>query len=93
MPSCVECGTIHPVLHYRSGKMTRCYDCQNYLNLTTKRTGGGVQFSREQFITWKRSSPERRKCSYCGIDSAGLQKLGAVNVRTKGPYESIGRSA
>jgi 5-methylcytosine-specific restriction endonuclease McrA len=70
--------------------MTRCYDCQNYLNLTTKRTGGGVQFSREQFITWKRSSPERRKCSYCGIDSAGLQKLGAVNVRTKRPYESIG---
>ena len=90
MTTCAHCGTTDQALHYRSGKMALCYDCQNYRNLTTKKTGGGVKFSREQFVTWKRSAPERRKCSYCGIDSPGLQKLGAGNARTKRPYESIG---
>jgi hypothetical protein len=66
---CRDCSTEDSELHYRSGKMTRCYDCQNYYNLTTKATGGGVNFAREDFVAWKRSQP--RECHYCGFD---LQK-------------------
>lgn len=90
MPRCKDCSTEDSSLHYRSGRMNRCYDCQNYLNLTTKATGGGVRFSREEFLVWKRSNPAARRCSYCGIDSPQLHGLGVVNVRTKKVYESIG---
>jgi hypothetical protein len=33
--------------------MARCYDCQNFLNVCVKKTGGGVRFSREEFVAWK----------------------------------------
>jgi len=87
---CKDCGTEDQALHYRSGKMKLCYDCQNYANLKTKATGGGVNFTREQFVAWKRADASRRSCAYCGISAADLHKLGAVNVRTKKVYESIG---
>jgi 5-methylcytosine-specific restriction endonuclease McrA len=70
--------------------MTRCYDCQNYLNLTTKKTGGGVHFTREEFVAWKRGNVQNRRCAYCGIDSQRLYALRIVNVRTKRSDESIG---
>ena len=90
MRHCKDCGTTDANLHYRSGKMQRCYDCQNYINLTTKKTGGGVNFSREQFLAWKRSNPANRHCAYCGVDSQRLHALRIINVRTRKTYESIG---
>lgn len=75
-------------MHYRSGRMRRCKDCQNYANLLTKTTGGGVTFSRQEFVDWKRSM--RRQCHYCGIEEADLFDLGVVNVRTKKVMETIG---
>src|SRR3990172_1416077 len=90
MTRCKDCRTEDPDLHYRSGKMERCYDCQNYLNLMTKKTGGDVSFSREHFVAWKRSDPANRLCTYCDIDSQQLYRLGVTNVRTKKTYESIG---
>ena len=68
--------------------MPRCYDCQNYANLLTKTTGGGVEFTREAFVAWKRSGP--RQCHYCGIPERDIFALGVVNVRTKKTMESIG---
>lgn len=85
---CRDCATEDPHLHYRSGRMQRCYDCQNYLNITTKRTGGEVHFTREEFVSWKRSRP--RTCYYCGIDQQDLALLGVVNPRTGRIMESIG---
>lgn len=70
--------------------MRRCYDCQNFRNLETKKTGGGVTFTREEFVLWKRASSERRRCNYCGLDSAQLYELNLVNPRTKKRYETIG---
>jgi hypothetical protein len=35
-------------------------------------------------------SPERRRCVYCGIDSAQLYSLNVLNPRTKRRYEVIG---
>jgi len=87
-PACRDCGTQDPRLHYRSGKMGRCYDCQNFKNLLTKTTGGVVDFSREEFIVWKRSGP--RECHYCGIAERDIYDLGVINVRTKKTMESIG---
>lgn len=88
--ACTDCGNDDPQLRYRSGKMPRCYDCQNYFNLSMKRTGGGVLFSRPEFVAWKRATPERRFCVYCGIDGPTLYSLGVVNVRNGRVYESIG---
>jgi hypothetical protein len=85
---CVDCATDDPELHYRSGRMSRCYDCQNYMNLTRKATGGGVEFTREQFLRWKAGGS--RVCVYCGVTSDQLYRLGIVNPRNKRPYESIG---
>lgn len=68
--------------------MSRCYDCQNYANLTTKKTGGGVNFTREDFVAWKRG--QERRCHYCGIEEQDIFDLGVVNVRTKKVMESIG---
>jgi hypothetical protein len=50
---CRDCGTLDPMLLYRSGRMQRCHDCQHYENLTRKGTGGGVEFTREQFVEWR----------------------------------------
>lgn len=75
---------------YRSGKMKKCHDCQNYANLATKKTGGGLNFSREEFVAWKRGSPQHRRCAYCGIDSARLYGLNLLNPSNKGRYEAIG---
>lgn len=85
---CVDCGTADPALRYRSGRMSRCYDCQNYWNLAHKRTGGGVEFEREAFLRWKRADPARRRCHYCGIDPASLYALAIV--RAKRRCENIG---
>jgi 5-methylcytosine-specific restriction endonuclease McrA len=70
--------------------MKRCHDCQNYLNLSTKKTGGGIRFERNEFIAWKRASPDRRRCTYCGIDSTMLYALNIQNPRNKSRYEAIG---
>jgi 5-methylcytosine-specific restriction endonuclease McrA len=70
--------------------MPRCHDCQHYDNLTKKATGGGVEFTREEFVAWKRGDPANRRCAYCGIDGAILVQLGIINVRNKKPYEVIG---
>jgi hypothetical protein len=85
---CRDCRIEDSELHYRSGKMTRCYDCQNYDNLTKKATGGGVNFTREDFVAWKRAQP--RECHYCGLRERDLYRIGVVNVRTKRVMESIG---
>ena len=68
--------------------MTRCYDCQNYDNLVKKPTGGGVEFTRGEFLAWKAASG--RWCAYCGIDGTALYALGILNPRNKRRYESIG---
>lgn len=68
--------------------MPRCKDCQNYANLLTKSTGGGVTFGRGEFVEWKRA--QRRRCHYCGLDEKDLVHLGVVNVRTKRVMETIG---
>lgn len=68
--------------------MKNCYDCQNYLNLTKKDTGGGVHFTCDQFRTWKASRP--RECVYCGINEDTLYELNIPNPRTKRRYEVIG---
>lgn len=88
--ACKDCGTEDSTLQYRSGKMERCYDCQNFENLKNKATGGGVLFSREDFVAWKRAEPSRRLCTYCGISAPQLFRLGIKNSRTKKVYESIG---
>ena len=85
---CKDCGTTDPNLHYRSGKMPRCKDCQNYANLVAKTTGGGVTFTREEFVQWKRA--QARTCHYCGLAEVDLVHLGVVNVRTKRVMETIG---
>jgi 5-methylcytosine-specific restriction endonuclease McrA len=90
MPACPDCGTTDDGLHYRSGKMTRCYDCQHYSNLSKKKTGGGVEFTRDEFVMWRRVSDDRRRCAYCGIDSEQLYTLNIINPRTKKRYEAIG---
>jgi len=87
---CRDCGTTDRSLLYRSGKMTRCYDCQHNVNLLTKPTGGGVQFSREEFVEWRRAAAERRRCAYCGIDSGQLYSLDVPNPRNKRRFEVIG---
>lgn len=92
MPSsvltCVDCDTSDPDLHYRSGRMRRCKDCQNYANLLSKTTGGGVTFTREEFVAWKRA--QVRRCYYCTLDESDLFDLGVTNVRTKKTMETIG---
>ena len=70
--------------------MRLCVDCQHYRNLRQKATGGGIEFSREEFVRWKRESPQRRRCVYCGIDGEQLYALGVFNIRTKKRYEVIG---
>ncbi len=87
---CKDRGTAEPALLYRSGKMPRCYDCQHYFNLTVKPTGGGVRFTRQEFLAWRREGPDRRRCVYCGIDGDELYRLGVLNVRTKERFEAIG---
>jgi hypothetical protein len=90
MTACRECGTTDRSLHYRSGRVERCYDCQHYLNLTRKKTGGSVDFTREQFVQWRRTSERLRRCAYCGMDSEQLYALNIVNPRTKKRYEANG---
>lgn len=68
--------------------MTRCYDCQNYFNLTKKGTGGGVHFTCEEFRNWKASHP--RTCVYCEINEDTLYALNIPNPRTKRRQEVIG---
>ena len=87
---CKDCGTEDPALLYASGKMWRCHDCQHYDNLSKKSTGGGVEFSREEFVAWRRPDPACCRCSYRGIDGQQLINLRVVNVRTKSPYEVVG---
>ena len=70
--------------------MALCIDCQNYQNLKTKATGGGVQFEREEFIEWKRGDPDRRRCVYCGIDGDQLYALDVLNPRNGKRFEVIG---
>jgi hypothetical protein len=48
--ACVDCGRDDPALLYRSGRMQRCHDCQNFANLLSKKTGGGVEFERDAFL-------------------------------------------
>lgn len=85
---CKDCGTEDESRHYQSGKMPRCYDCQNYHNLVKKPTGGGVEFTREQYLEWKEKG--NRRCTYCGVDGPTLYALGILNPRNKRRYESIG---
>jgi hypothetical protein len=70
--------------------MRLCIDCQHFDNLTKKVTGGGVLFTREEFLAWKRADPSRRVCVYCGLDASRLYALGLVNPRTKKRFEVIG---
>jgi 5-methylcytosine-specific restriction endonuclease McrA len=70
--------------------MSRCHDGQHFANLATKATGGGVGFTRQAFVEWKRVGPERRKCVYCGINGEELYELNIVNPRTKKRLEVIG---
>lgn len=86
---CRDCQTTDPTRLYASRKMPRCHDCQHYQNLLTKATGGGVAFTREQFLAW-RNQAGNRACTYCHIDSATLAQLAIVNVRTKRPFEVVG---
>ena len=67
--------------------MPLCIDCQHFANLTSKTTGGGVEFEHEEFLAWKREDPARRECSYCGIDGEQLYAMNAINVRTKKRFE------
>jgi hypothetical protein len=86
---CIDCGTTDAALLYRSGKMARCHDCQNFVNLGAKSTGGGVWFTRVEFLDWKHQAGHRA-CTYCGIDSAQLYELNVPNVRTGKRLEVIG---
>jgi len=42
---------------------------------STKKTGGGVEFTRSELVVWKRASPDRQICSYCGINANQLYEL------------------
>lgn len=70
--------------------MKRCYDCQNFVNLTRKQTGGGIDLTRDAFVGWKRESSDRRRCAYCGLSAEELYELKILNPRNKRQYESIG---
>lgn len=70
--------------------MDLCIDCQNYKNLKSKATGGGVTFEREDFVEWKRAGPERRQCVYCGIGGDQLYALDVPNPRNDKRFEVIG---
>jgi hypothetical protein len=50
-----------------------------YENLRTKATGGGVEFTRERFVAWRRESDSRRRCGYCGIDGEQLYVMNVLN--------------
>lgn len=86
---CKDCETTDPAKLYRSGKMQYCHDCQHFRNLSSKKTGGGVFFTCEEFRAW-RNEPSHQYCRYCQIDSAILTELAIVNVRTKRPFEVLG---
>lgn len=86
---CKDCGTTDERLLYRSKKMPRCVDCQHYDNLSKKPTGGGVFFSREEFLEW-RNKEGNRECVYCKCDGNELYERGILNVRNKKRYEVIG---
>lgn len=85
---CRSCGTRDGALLYRSRKMPLCIDCQHYSNLTKKSTGGGVFFSAEEFLKWRRSGG--RRCFYCGCDGDELYARNMRNVRTGKRYEVVG---
>jgi 5-methylcytosine-specific restriction endonuclease McrA len=89
---CIDCGTTDKTLQYKSGKMKRCYDCQNYANLKRKVTKAGHELGigPDEFREWKRAEPSRRRCTYCGNSSEDLHRLAIPNVRTGKRYESIG---
>ena len=88
--ACEDCGTTDGALLYRSGKMAKCVDCQHFANLKNKKTGGGLSFDRAAFVAWKRESPDRRICVYCGLTPGELYELDIVNPRTKRRYETLG---
>jgi len=68
--------------------MNLCYDCQNYLNLKNKKTGGGLHIGKDEFLAWK--AQHGRSCHYCHITSDGLYALKVTNPRNARFYESIG---
>jgi len=93
---CLDCGTDESQLEYQSGKMPRCYDCQNYLNITStapyKRfeAAGHRQVSRQELVDWKRG--QERICHYCGnTDSnGGIYSLNVHNNRNGVRHEALG---
>lgn len=80
--SCRDCHTTDPALFYPSGKIKNvCVDCYRYKNMLknaarVRRDGTvhSVNFTQEDFITWRRLQPE--KCSICGVAEKDLYKLG-----------------
>lgn len=86
---CIVCGIDDTNILYKSNKMNTCYDCQNYFNLSKKKTGE-VEMTLQEFLKWKREDPNNRICVYCKIDSDSLYQLNIINHRNKKAYESIG---
>jgi 5-methylcytosine-specific restriction endonuclease McrA len=85
---CADCATTESGLLYRSGRMTRCYDCQNYWNLIHKKVARQMEFDRTAFVAWKRENSDRRSCQYCGIDAASLYRLEITRANRR--CENIG---
>lgn len=92
---CRDCQTEDPQLHYQSGKMTRCYDCQNHKNITStapyKRfeEEGREQVGREELVDWKRN--QERVCCYCGNTDRdlGIYSLNVHNNRNGVRHEAL----
>ena len=92
---CRDCGTEDPQLEYQSGRMPRCYDCQNHLNITStapyKRfdAAGRQQVSREELVDWKRE--QDRVCYYCGNTDfdRGIYSLNVHNNRNGVRHEAL----
>lgn len=91
---CPDCGTEDEALHYQSGKMARCKDCQRYYNVTVnskqirKRVGTPkLEITKEQFLEWARETP--RQCAYCGVDEIRLARLGLRTQIDRG-VEALG---
>lgn len=80
--SCRDCHTTDITLFYPSGKIKNvCVDCYRYKNMLknsarVRRDGTvhTVNFSQEDFITWRRLQPN--KCSICGVAEKDLYRLG-----------------
>lgn len=92
--SCPDCGADDPELHYSSGKMKRCKDCQRFYNISVNakqkrkrlRTPE-IRIGKPEFLAWLRGT--KRICAYCGITEPDLERVG-LRTQIDLPIQALG---